>query len=307
MKWLTIQLSAGLSAVLLLAAFAPPHWPVLRQTATARVNLDPSGFIPTFSDEFTEFSWYVEGVPGRRSGGGVWRTNFGYQGPNGLGSRTLKNNGDLEIYVDPGFRGTSSNPLGLNPFRINNGVLEIIADRAADAIKPQIWNYPYTSGLITTKFSFAQLYGIFEIRARMPKGRGLWPCFWLLPVDGSWPPEIDVLEILGHETTKLYSTVHTKASGTHTSSGIAVQVPDTSTGFHNYAVDWEEDKVTWYFDEAEIGSVQTPADMHKAMYILANLGVGGSGSWSGSPDASTYFPAIYAIDWIHVYRRGSSQ
>ncbi len=108
MKWLTIQLSAGFSAVLLLAAFAPPHWPVLRQTATARVNLDPSGLIPTFSDEFTEFSWYVEGVPGRRSGGGVWRTNFGYQGPNGLGSRTLKTRIDVDLKIAIVFQGSTS-------------------------------------------------------------------------------------------------------------------------------------------------------------------------------------------------------
>jgi beta-glucanase (GH16 family) len=265
-------------------------------------ELDRRGLVETFSDEFTEFSWHAEGaVSSTQPRKGTWRTNFGLAGVQELGSRTLPSNKEMEIYVDPGFRGTARNSLGLNPFSIVDGVLEIIADRAPDEIKSNIWNYPYTSGLITSRLSFSQLYGVFEIRARMPKGRGLWPCFWLLPTDRSWPPEIDILEILGHETTKLYSTMHTNETGSHVFSSVTAQVPDTSVDFHTYAVDWEKETITWYFDGTEIGRVATPADLHKPMYILANLAVGGT--WPGSPDASTRFPAIFAIDWIRAYRR----
>jgi len=139
------------------------------------------------------------------------------------------------------------------------------------------------------------------MRARMPGGRGLWPAFWLLPVDRSWPPEIDVLEILGNDPTTLHTNAHSKASGKHTDAPSVIRLPDTSAGFHSYAVDWEADEIRWYFDGVEVARVPTPPDMHKPMYMLVNLAVGGH--WPGSPDASTSFPAVLAIDWIRAYRR----
>ena len=273
------------------AAEAQPKAPILDQT----------GLVKTFGDEFTKFSWYAEGATSGPPGGGTWRTNFGYAGVQDIGSRTLPSNGEKEIYVDPGFRGSAAKPLGINPFRISDGALEIVADRAPEDIVPSIWNYRYTSGMITTQRSFSQLYGVFEIRARMPKGRGLWPGFWLLPLDHSWPPEIDVFEILGNDPTVLHTNAHSKATGKHTDAPSVVHVPDTSAAFHTYAVDWEKDQIKWYFDGVEVAQKPTPADMHKPMYLLATFTVGGY--WPGDPDASTQFPAILAIKWIRAYRR----
>jgi beta-glucanase (GH16 family) len=283
-------LSMGLS---LIARAAEPH--------ASGPPLDRNGLVKTFDDEFTKFSWVAEGVPNAQASRGTWRTNFGYAGAQQIGSRTLASNGEKQIYVDQGFRGTAEKPLGIDPFHIADGALEIVADKAAEDVVPSIWNYRYTSGLITTQRSFSQVYGVFEIRARMPKGRGLWPAFWLLPVDRSWPPEIDVLEILGHETTVLHTNAHSKASGKHTDAPAVVQVSDTSAAFHTYSVDWEKDEIKWYFDGVEVARAPTPGDMHKPMYFLANLAVGGN--WPGSPDASTQFPAAFAIKWIRAWRR----
>jgi hypothetical protein len=49
----------------------------------------------------------------------------------------------------------------------------------------------YGVGLVsnTTKFG----YGYFEIEAKLPTGKNLWPAFWMWSFD-SWPPEIDILE-----------------------------------------------------------------------------------------------------------------
>ena len=192
------------------------------------------------------------------------------------------------------------NPLGLDPFHVSNGILEIYADRAPEQALPYIWGRKYVSGIITSKFSFYQRYGVFEIRARLPAGRGFWPAFWLLPVDGSWPPEIDVFEVLGHETARIYASAHSKASNEHTAAGVDVPAMDLSKDFHRYAVEWQKEQIRWYLDGVEIGRTSTPPDMDKPMYLLANLTIGG---WHGEPDSSTHFPGIYAIDYIRAYRR----
>jgi beta-glucanase (GH16 family) len=268
-----------------------------------QLELDRRGLVPTFADEFNEFSWYAEGLENRPTGGGTWRTNFGYAPVQHLGSRTLGSNGELQVYSDRGFRGTAAGPLGIDPFRIANGTLEIVGDKATENVKPFISNYEYTSGLITTQFSFSQVYGVFEMRARLPNGRGLWPTFWLLPKDRSWPPEIDIFEVLGQEPTVLHTNAHSKATGTHTDAAGVIRVPDTAADFHTYTLDWKKDEIRWYFDGFEIAREPTPADMHKPMYILAGLPIGGH--WVGRPDQSTHFPAVLTIDWIRAYRRST--
>jgi beta-glucanase (GH16 family) len=272
---------------------------------TFQLELDRRGLIPTFADEFNEFSWYAEGLNDRPTGGGTWRTNFGYAPVQHLGSRTLGSNGELQVYSDRGFRGTASAPLGIEPFRIVNGTLEIVGDKAPESVTPFISNYEYTSGLITTQFSFSQLYGVFEMRARMPRGTGLWPVFWLLPEDRSWPPEIDIIEILGQEPTVLHTNAHSNATGVHTDAPDVIRVPDTSADFHLYAVDWQKDEIRWYFDGFEVARAPTPADMHKPMYVLVCLAIGGH--WVGRPDESTHFPAVLTIDWIRAYRRATAR
>jgi beta-glucanase (GH16 family) len=268
-----------------------------------QLELDRRNLITTFADDFNTFAWRAEDREEHREGPGVWRTNYGWGLPNARTSRSL--DGNRQVYTDPYFRGTGEERLALNPFHIVNGILEIHAEPAPEAIKPFIWGREYTSGLITNKFSFSQLYGVFEIRARLPKGRGFWPAFWLLPADSKWPPELDVFEVLCHETNVLHTTAHSQATGEHTAQGAAVPVADLSADFHQYAVDWQKDEIRWYLDGVEVARAPTPSDMHKPMYMLANLGVGGD--WPGDPDASTPFPGVLAIDWIRAYRRDMKQ
>jgi beta-glucanase (GH16 family) len=211
------------------------------------------------------------------------------------------NNSELEVYVDPAFRGTADKPLGVNPFRIVDGVLEITAAPVSENSRPVIWDRQYTSGLITTRHSFSQQYGVFEIRARMPRGRGLWPAFWLLPPNGAWPPEIDILEVLGDDIATLHTSWHSVENGKHATETISTRVSDLAAAFHTYTLEWDKDELRWFFDGVEVARKSTPADMHQPMYMLANLAVGGG--WPKSPDASTQFPAVFAIDWIHVFRR----
>jgi len=259
-----------------------------------QIQLDRSPYSQTFADDFDALSLDLEDGKSK----GVWRTNFGY---GGVHSRTLPNNGELQVYSDRLFAGTGTASLNIDPFRLAGGKLEIIAEPLKEDLRQFAWGLSYSSGLLTTKASFSQTYGLFEIRAKLPKGKGLWPAFWLLPENRAWPPEIDVLEVLGDNTKRLYVSWHSNVGGKHTSDAKPIDVPDMSEDFHTYSVVWEKDTLMWFFDDVQVASKPTPEDFHLPMYMLVNLAVGGS--WPGSPDKSTQFPAKYTIDWVRAYAR----
>jgi len=168
--------------------------------------------------------------------------------------------------------------------------------------------HEYTSGIVTTGGSptappsFTFQYGYMEMSAQFPPGKGMWPAFWLLPADGSWPPEIDAMEWLGNTPTIDYATIHwgIERHGHHPSSGTSYDTgEDLSAGFHTYGVDWQADYVTWYFDGQPIKKFTRVADIpHKPMYIIVNLAVGG---WIGPPDKTNHFPAVMQVDYVRVW------
>jgi beta-glucanase (GH16 family) len=251
--------------------------------AQFKLGLDMSAMHLTFADEFNSLDLW-------NGTGGTWDSNFWWGAANGS---SLTRNKELQWYIDTDYAPTKS----ANPFGVEGGVLTITAARADPSIQPDINNYKYTSGLLTTYESFAQTYGYFEIRADMPERQGVWPAFWLLPADGSWPPELDVIEMTGQDPNKLVLTAHSKATGSHTVVGSTPYVADTS-GFHTYGVLWTEDALVWYFDNVEVARAATPADMHKPMYMLVDLAVGGI---AGTPTDGLATPAEMKIDFIRAY------
>lgn len=242
----------------------------------------------TFDDEFNTLSL--------QSNGGTWRTTFDY---GGINTRTLTSNGEKQIYMDAAFAGTGTTALGVNPFSISNGVLDITAAKASADVAAKIWGYDYTSGLLTTKGTFSQLYGYFEVSAKLPAGQGLWPAFWLLPADGSWPPEIDIFEQLGKDPNTVYMSNLSKAGGVKAGSQSVLEVQNATTQFHTYGVNWAPDFLTYYIDGVEVAKRPTPADYNKPMYMLLNVAVGGG--WAGNPDPTQAFGGKMGVDYVHVY------
>src|SRR4029077_3696401 len=126
-----------------------------------------------------------------------------------------------------------------------NNRLRLTLDTAPQNLRPLINNYAYTSGEINTFHTFSQTYGYFEMRAKVPAVYGLWSAFWLKRENGDWPPELDIMEVLGRDPATLHVNLHTKfnspsAPGTgNISKSWPVPVPDTSLAFHTYGVDWE--------------------------------------------------------------------
>lgn len=182
-------------------------------------------------------------------------------------------------------------------FSVDSGKLNIHARPSSNG------THAYDSGLISTHNSFSPEYGRFEIRCKVPRGKGLWPAFWLLPLDTSWPPEIDVFEILGQETDRVHLTAHWSEGGEHRQRGTEFAGPDFSEQFHTFAVEWSADKMVWYVDGVKRHEV-TGKSPQGPMYLLANMAVGGP--WPGAPDANTPFPATFTIDYIRGYAAASA-
>ena len=286
------RLPPGVAAVALALGLCACRGPAAAAAATPPLTRAPDGraLAVTFADEFDSFRRFTGGQ-------GVWRTYLrnGDGGP--LTERTLQGNKELQLYVDPDWRPDGGPPLGLNPFSIHDGKLEIRTEPAPAAVAGRLHGYRYVSGMISSQPAFNQTYGYFEMRAKLPRGKGVWPAFWLLPADLDWPPEIDVMESVG-DPSKVYVTAHSK---TVKAEGTEV---DVSPGdFHTYAVEWDKDQIVWFVDGREAKRQRTPPDMHKPMYLLANVALGGD--WAGAPDASTPWPAVLTIDYIRAYRFAS--
>jgi beta-glucanase (GH16 family) len=177
---------------------------------------------------------------------------------------------------------------------VRDGLLVIEADRRPERGRP------YRSGMIVSHPGFAQRYGYFELRARLPRGRGLWPAFWLLPLPtGTWPPELDVMEQIGSQPQTLLMAQHYRdADGVHRRQVGTWSGPDFTAGFHTFALSWGPEAIVWYVDGVERfrSRRHIPA---QAMYVLVNLAVGGE--LAGEPDASTRFPSRMEVDYLRVW------
>ncbi len=193
---------------------------------------------------------------------------------------------------------------------VNNGYLTITAK------KENYNNFSYTSSRIRTINKGDWKYGKFEMRAKMPIGKGIWPAFWMMPTEsvyGGWAAsgEIDIMEYLGHDTKKVYGTIHYGGSWPNNkSSGGSYSL--TSGGFnddfHTFTLIWEERKMEWFVDGIFYSTKTNwntaghsfPAPFDQKFHFILNLAVGGN--WPGYPDETTVFPQEYVIDYVRVYQ-----
>jgi len=211
---------------------------------------------------------------------------------------TLSGNKEAEWYAYPG-DGT-----GFNATTVEHGNLVLTAiPRPAGLSMPK--ELLYLSGMVMSDGCFAQTYGYFEIRARIPRGKGLWPAFWLLPASHKWPPEIDVFEMFGAPNSRKEGGVGWVHTGTiHTGDKAFTDwhhVPiDQYASFHRYGLLWGPEEMTVYVDGKPIASQRTPVDYHQPMYLIVNLAVGGE--WPELPDANTLFPARMYVDYVRAWQ-----
>lgn len=165
----------------------------------------------------------------------------------------------------------------------------------------------YTSARLITAGKADWTYGFFEIRAKLPCGRGTWPAIWMLGSTGTWPAggELDIMEQTGKEPAKVFSTVHTTSGSGANGKGADTQVPDACTAFHDYQMLWTRDSVTFGIDgkvhyvyrNAGTGAAQWPFDAPQ--FLILNIAIGGD---LGGPVDDAIFPVQMEIEHVRVYQ-----
>ncbi|MGV7215573.1 Ig-like domain-containing protein [Bradyrhizobium sp. UFLA05-112] len=263
----------------------------LQNLTAANINIvSPlTGLVQTFNDDFNTLS-------AGQDPSLTWRTSYAWSGAASYGLA-----GEQEVYVDPSFSGLpatqASTSLGLNPFSIQDGHLVITAQPLPASATPYTGSAIFSSGMISTQNSFTQTYGYFEMTATLPSTSGAWPAFWLLPsTTNNLNTEIDVLEAFGQDSDQSHWAIHSPYAPA--ANGGWANTANLTTGEHTFALEWTPYDLTFFVDGKEVAQQATPADMNTAMYMIANLAMGGS--WPGNAAAGS--TASMTIDSIKAYQ-----
>ncbi|HNW49839.1 MAG TPA: glycoside hydrolase family 16 protein [Prolixibacteraceae bacterium] len=237
----------------------------------------------------------------------VWSDEFNYNGlPDSAkwsydttGNAWGWGNNELQCYTSAQLKNAE----------VSNGTLKI------KAIKEDISGFHYTSARLVTKQKGDWLYGRFEISARLPEGRGLWPAIWMLPTDwkyGGWPNsgEIDIMENVGYDPTNIVASIHTSnynhKAGTQRNH--TIEVKDNRSAFHTYAMEWDEKQIRTFVDDSLYFSFNKEANdfnvwpFDQRFHLLLNLAVGGD--WGGHEGVNdSIFPTTMEIDYVRVFQK----
>ena len=234
----------------------------------------------------------------------VWHDEFD---GNSLGSDWVQEaqpagwgNNELQTYI----KGSSVN-------EVANGKLNIHCYKGSDG---KIY-----SGRVYAKPSTGWTYGYFEARILLPKGKGTWPAFWMMPSNNDfntnpWPRcgEIDIMEEVGAVPNEVSSSLHTQdynhTKGTQKTH--AMTLPDAEGAYHVYALEWTPETITTYVDgnvqlavtKAAMGSGQDQWPFHYAFYPIFNLAWGGSWGGMNGVDESA-LPVTMQVDYIRIFQK----
>jgi len=198
-------------------------------------------------------------------------------------------NNELEDYTD-----TEANS------KVEDGKLTITARKDGG---------DFTSARMKTEDKVEIQFGRIDVRAKLPKGQGIWPAIWMLGANieqVGWPAsgEIDIMELVGHEPGIVHGTVHYDENGHKSSTGMKGLSNGTfSDQFHVFTIIWENDQIRWYVDNQQFKSFSASSvnsyPFNAPFFFIMNVAVGGN--WPGPPDETTEFPQEMVVDYIRVF------
>ncbi|MFA3783898.1 family 16 glycosylhydrolase [Melioribacteraceae bacterium 4301-Me] len=178
-------------------------------------------------------------------------------------------------------------------------------------------NHEYTSARLVTANKGDWTYGRFEIKAKLPSGRGTWPAIWMLPTDWSlgnkgWPDngEIDIMEHVGYDPGVIHGSIHTNKYNwvDNTGKTATLKILDATTSFHTYALEWDSTEIKIYVDDINYFTFNNERKgweywpFFKDFHLLLNIAIGGN--WGGAQGIdNSIFPQKMEVDYVRVYKK----
>ena len=206
-------------------------------------------------------------------------------------------NNELQTYVGGGRNGVKTD-------FIEDGALNIRAIKEGKDI---------ISARMYSKKSWT--YGYMEAAIWLPKGKGTWPAFWMMPDDFSrgWPGcgEIDIMEEVGYHANYTSSSIHCKkyyhAIGTQKTH--EQYTAGAENGYHVYALEWTPDALIFYVDGKKHFTYNNDKagdddtwPFNKDFYLILNLAWGGD--WGGSQGVDeNALPCTMKVDYVRVFKK----
>ncbi len=176
---------------------------------------------------------------------------------------------------------------------------------------------PYTSGSVSTIKTQTFHFGRLEVRAKLPKTKGIWPAIWLLGKNKwGWPTngEIDMMEVISQQPNTVYGTFHMSADGQSRkdkSIGGTVKIPNLSADFHTYIMEWDKDSIKLMIDDKvvktldinKVNYTKTQGNPFRTpFYLILNSAVGGTWCEKAPADGKGY-PVQFQIDYVRFYQK----
>lgn len=190
---------------------------------------------------------------------------------------------------------------------VKDGRLVITARKEKLSTQTDWGGQGYSSVRLITRGKADWTYGYFEVRAKLPCGKGTWPAIWLLNTPVVWPEggEIDIVEHVGRDPGYVFSTLHTAANHAAEGVGNGQMVPTACTAFHTYQLHWTpqqmrfgiDGKVHHVYRNEGKGKAQWPFDTPE--FLILNIAVGGH---LGGPVDDAVFPVQMEVEYVRVYR-----
>lgn len=242
----------------------------------------------------------------------VWSDEFSVDGlpdPAKWGYETFRNkqgwyNGELQYYSSERLKNS----------RIEDGKLIIETHRESLESASDWGGQAYTSARLVTNRRATWTYGAFEIRAKLPCGRGVWPAIWMLSSKSSmrWPDdgEIDIMEHVGHDEGVVHASVHTAAYNhtKNTQKTAQTRLSDLCQAFHRYQLIWTPEALSIGIDDRNYFRFVNDGEDEKEtwpfnapQFLLLNTAVGGT--WGGMKGVDdSVFPVRMEVDYVRVWQ-----
>ena len=213
-------------------------------------------------------------------------------------------NNEMQNYVK------HQSPNGRNVTEIMGGALRINCFKEDGKIY---------SGRVYAHVNSGWQYGYFEASIKLPKGKGTWPAFWMMPVGNDWNTnpwpmcgEIDIMEEVGVVPNEVSSSIHTQDYNhtKNTQKTHAMTISKAEGEFHTYALLWTADEIITYVDgkeqlhvtKAALGSGHNQWPFHYAFYPIFNLAWGGDWGGMNGVDENA-LPVTMEVDYIRVFQK----